>query len=267
MQALMMDAPLTLDMLARRFEEVFPTRPIVSRRNDRVVERSTWGEVAARARRWRRRSPASAFSPAIAWPRLPGIIAVTSRRISASPAAARSCTRSTSGCIRASWNTSSDTPATPSFWSMSVCCRLLDRVSPSIRDTRFVVMRETDAPMPARRSRLRGAARHADAANWTPPVLDERHPAAMCYTTGHHRAAERRRVLAPIDGAPLARHRRCPTASGFAERDVVLPVVPMFHVNAWGFPFAAALVGAEARAAGTAPRSRQPARSLSIASV
>ena len=50
MQALMMDAPLTLDILARRAEEVFPTRPVISRRNDRVIERSTWGVVAARAR-------------------------------------------------------------------------------------------------------------------------------------------------------------------------------------------------------------------------
>src|ERR671914_1410973 len=32
---------------------------------------------------------------------------------------------------------------------------------------------------------------------------------------------------------------------GIARRDVVMLVVPMFHVNAWGLPFTAALVGAK----------------------
>jgi fatty-acyl-CoA synthase len=32
---------------------------------------------------------------------------------------------------------------------------------------------------------------------------------------------------------------------GVSERDVVMPVVPMFHANAWGFPFSAALAGAK----------------------
>ena len=30
---------------------------------------------------------------------------------------------------------------------------------------------------------------------------------------------------------------------GLAARDTVLPVVPMFHVNAWGLPYATAAVG------------------------
>ena len=30
---------------------------------------------------------------------------------------------------------------------------------------------------------------------------------------------------------------------GISERDVVMPVVPMFHVNAWGMPFAAVWMG------------------------
>ena len=31
---------------------------------------------------------------------------------------------------------------------------------------------------------------------------------------------------------------------GIAERDVVMPIVPMFHANAWGLPFASVNVGA-----------------------
>ena len=39
----------------------------------------------------------------------------------------------------------------------------------------------------------------------------------------------------------LDRRRR----SGLSERDVVMPVVPMFHANAWGLPYAALLAGVE----------------------
>ena len=34
-----------------------------------------------------------------------------------------------------------------------------------------------------------------------------------------------------------------PTGSGLRERDTVLPIVPMFHANAWGLPYAAAMAG------------------------
>jgi acyl-CoA synthetase (AMP-forming)/AMP-acid ligase II len=38
----------------------------------------------------------------------------------------------------------------------------------------------------------------------------------------------------------------CPTALNCSARDcVILPVVPMFHVNAWGLPYAACMVGAK----------------------
>ena len=34
------------------------------------------------------------------------------------------------------------------------------------------------------------------------------------------------------------------TGGGITERDVVLPVVPMFHASAWGYPYTCAFVGA-----------------------
>ena len=36
-----------------------------------------------------------------------------------------------------------------------------------------------------------------------------------------------------------------PDAKGYSAHSVVLPIVPMFHVNAWGIPYAAPLVGAK----------------------
>ena len=60
----------------------------------------------------------------------------------------------------------------------------------------------------------------------------------------HDRPPEGRRLLAPLDRAALAR-RLSPDAIGIRERDRVMPVVPMFHANAWGIPYAAALAGAK----------------------
>ena len=61
----------------------------------------------------------------------------------------------------------------------------------------------------------------------------------------HHRQPEGRALLAPL-GRRCTRPTVCTAdAVGLSSRDRVLAIVPMFHVNAWGLPFAAALTGAE----------------------
>jgi fatty-acyl-CoA synthase len=75
------------------------------------------------------------------------------------------------------------------------------------------------------------------------PAIDERRAGAMCYTSGttgrpkgvvySHRALVLHTLVLPL-----------PDTFGISSRDVILPAVPMFHVNAWGLPFAAALTGA-----------------------
>jgi len=76
------------------------------------------------------------------------------------------------------------------------------------------------------------------------PELDERSAAAMCYTSGttgnpkgvvySHRSTYLHSI-APCLG----------NAFGLSEQDRVLPVVPMFHANAWGLAYAALLAGAD----------------------
>jgi fatty-acyl-CoA synthase len=84
----------------------------------------------------------------------------------------------------------------------------------------------------------------ADEDDFEYPDLDENDAAALCYTSGttgrpkgalysHRGICLHSLALAMADGM------------GIRERDVVLPVVPMFHVNAWGIPFVSTMVGAK----------------------
>ena len=132
---------------------------------------------------------------------------------------------------------------------------LLAEVLPHAKTVRHVIVTGT-APgaEPPGAETLAGAGRevHAyedllaaepDTFDW--PSLDERSAAAMCYTSGttgnpkgvvySHRSMYLH-AMAPCLGNSFA----------FSERDRVLPVVPMFHVNSWGLPYAALLSGAAA---------------------
>ncbi|MCZ7590517.1 MAG: long-chain fatty acid--CoA ligase [Gaiella sp.] len=74
--------------------------------------------------------------------------------------------------------------------------------------------------------------------------IDERAAAAMCYTSG----TTGRPKGAVYSHRAIALHSLASAMAGslaVTEADVVLPVVPMFHANAWGFPFTCAFVGAK----------------------
>ena len=84
----------------------------------------------------------------------------------------------------------------------------------------------------------------AQKADYVWPQFDENTAAAMCYTsgtTGNPKGAlySNRSVVLHAYGGAL------PDAMGISARDAILPVVPMFHVNAWGLPYVAALTGAK----------------------
>ncbi|MEW6323729.1 MAG: long-chain-fatty-acid--CoA ligase [Acidobacteriota bacterium] len=75
------------------------------------------------------------------------------------------------------------------------------------------------------------------------PRLDENTASSLCYTSGT--AGFPKGVLYSHRSTVLHSYAiALPDALGFSARDTMLPVVPMFHVNAWGVPYAAACVGA-----------------------
>jgi fatty-acyl-CoA synthase len=76
------------------------------------------------------------------------------------------------------------------------------------------------------------------------PEFDEYAAAGLCYTSGttgnpkgvlySHRSTLLHTYMASL-----------PDAQNFSARTTILPVVPMFHVNAWGIPYMAAMTGAK----------------------
>jgi len=86
----------------------------------------------------------------------------------------------------------------------------------------------------------------ADPDEYEDPLLDEDTAAAMCYTSGttgmpkgvlySHRSTVLH-TLGQALAAPLGLH--------VTEAETLLPVVPMFHANAWGYPYTCLMVGAK----------------------
>jgi fatty-acyl-CoA synthase len=121
---------------------------------------------------------------------------------------------------------------------------LLAKVAPSFETVEHYVVVGDGGPGP-----LPNAIRYEDliaghAGSYDYPELDERTAAGLCYTSG-------------TTGNPkgvLYSHRsnvlHCMATAladtiGVTASDRVLPVVPMFHVNAWGMPYACAMLGAD----------------------
>ena len=74
------------------------------------------------------------------------------------------------------------------------------------------------------------------------PEFDENTASSMCYTSGT--TGNPKAVLYSHRSTTLHAYAAAlPDVMCISARDSVLPVVPMFHVNAWGLPYAAALVG------------------------
>jgi 3-(methylthio)propionyl---CoA ligase len=82
----------------------------------------------------------------------------------------------------------------------------------------------------------------SDAFEW--PTFDENTAAGLCYTSGT--TGNPKGVLFSHRSTILHAYAiSLPDTADYSSRSVVLPIVPMFHVNAWGIPYAGPLVGAK----------------------
>jgi fatty-acyl-CoA synthase len=107
-----------------------------------------------------------------------------------------------------------------------------------------VFVLSSDGPAPEGLESYEDLLSGADEERFEYPDFDENDAAAMCYTSG----TTGRPKGALYSHRAICLHSMASAMTdmlGIAEHDVVMPVVPMFHVNAWGLPFTCTLVGAK----------------------
>jgi len=237
----MMDFPLTLPAIFRHAERVFPRREIVTRRADKSLHRYTYADWAARTRR----------------------LAGALRQLGVAPG---------DRVATLGWNHHQHLEA---YFGISMTGAVLHTLNLRLHpdelvfivndaDDRVVLVDETLLPLwekIAPQTRVRHAVivgGTADVPGYlnyetllagaeplgAEPDLDERSAAAMCYTTGT--TGKPKGVLYSHRSLVLHTFAVCmPSGMGLSEADAVLPVVPMFHANAWGQPYAAVMMGAK----------------------
>lgn len=96
--------------------------------------------------------------------------------------------------------------------------------------------------LPRARSYEAFIAGESDSFEW--PEFDERTASSLCYTSGT--TGDPKGVLYSHRSTILHCYAAAlPDAMALSAHEVVMPVVPMFHVNAWGLPYACPMVGAK----------------------
>ncbi|MBU6422592.1 MAG: long-chain fatty acid--CoA ligase [Chloroflexi bacterium] len=243
MNGLMMDFPVTLDVILRRAETIFPTREIVTRLPDRSIHRYSYADLARRARRL--------------------AVALEGAGIRPGMRVATMC-----------WNHSQHLEA---YFGIPLAGAVLHTLNPRLGadDLTYIIENAGDSMLFVDESllpvyeKIRDRVRFgrevivtsaaktasgmrtyddllasADPSAYVQRRIDENDAAAMCYssgTTGRPKGvvySHRAMVLHSMGEAMVDSLALC-------EGDVLLPVVPMFHVNAWGLAHSAALVGAK----------------------
>jgi fatty-acyl-CoA synthase len=125
---------------------------------------------------------------------------------------------------------------------------LVEAVAGRLKTVKHFVAMTDRAHMPAA-SRIPGLlcfeellAAQDDRFEW--PSFDENTASSLCYTSGT--TGNPKGVLYSHRSTMLHTFAiALPDSLGCSARDTILPVVPMFHVNAWGLPYAACMVGAK----------------------
>ena len=124
---------------------------------------------------------------------------------------------------------------------------LLEQLADKTPGVKGYIVLTDDAHMPE--TSLRNAvsyesfiAAESDEYDW--PELDERSAVGLCYTSGT--TGDPKGVLYSHRSSILHAYAGlAPDVLNVSTRDCILPVVPLFHVNAWGAPYAALMVGAK----------------------
>lgn len=240
MHGLMMDAPLCLPSMLRRARTFYPSREVVSRRPDKSLHRTTYADVVTRA----------------------GQLALALRRLGVRPGD-RVATLAWNH-----WRHLEAYYAIPSLGAIlhtlnlrlhpddivyianhaedqvvlvdDVLWPLWEKCAGRIKARHVIVMSGGDQPPGTLDYEALLAGESPDTFSFDDVAEDQ--AAAMCYTSGTTGKPKgvmysHRSIVLHALGLGLV------SSFGLGESDRILPVVPMFHVNAWGLPYACAGLG------------------------
>ncbi|GIW34063.1 long-chain fatty acid--CoA ligase [Meiothermus sp.] len=243
MQSTMMDFPLTLVHLLERAGQLFPKEEIVTRLPDKSLHRYTFGDFYRRSRQL-----ASALQKAglqkgdrvatLSWntyahleayfgiPVAGGVLHPLNLRLHPSD-------------IAYIINHAQDKILIVD----DVLLKLYEAVREHVKLERVLVVPLSGQPVPEGLESYEDFLASGDP-DFAYPSLDERDAAGMCYTSGTTGKPKgvvysHRSIVLHSLGSAL------PDALNLASTDVLLPVVPMFHVLAWGLPFTGVMTGSK----------------------
>jgi fatty-acyl-CoA synthase len=121
---------------------------------------------------------------------------------------------------------------------------LYEKFSPRVNVSSVIVIRQTEEPLSEGYLNYEELVAGGDESRYEPFEADEYAAAFMCYTSGT--TGKPKGILYSHRSIVLHATSFLLSCSGLGidERDVVLPVVPMFHASAWGLPYGCTFVGA-----------------------
>ena len=236
----MMDYPLTLTTIFERAEKLFPRVEIISRKPDKSLHRTNYGEFCQRARQlaealqrlglqrgdrvatlmWNHAQHLEAY---FGIPLAGGVLHTLNLRLA--PAE-----------LQYIVNHAEDRFLIIDDVLLPLCGKLAQT-----KIEKVFVVPHTGKPVPTEYGNYEDLLATATG-EFKYPQSDENDPAAMCYTSGTTGTPKgvvysHRSLVLHSFAISLA------DAFGLGQRDVALPVVPMFHANAWGLPFACTMLG------------------------
>jgi len=239
----MMDFPLTTGHLLERARTFFGSGEVVSRNCDRSIHRTTYGQLHARACRLANALVRIGVRPG---DRVGTLSWNHSRHLEAYMAVP------SMGAVLHTLNlrlhpTELKYIATHAEDKVVICDRsllpLLEKFVKDVPTVKHVIVigddGEVDPKMVDYEKLLAAESEHFDF-----PTLDEKSAALICYTSGT--TGNPKGVVFSHRSTVLHSIAVCMSDTlGVGESDTVLPVVPMFHANAWGLPYSAVLTGAK----------------------